>query len=64
MQKKHELQCEYKHKLFLIDSFEVDKSTTAKVYVLDNKRSVKRYCADTGLEFSEALKKFYEEESP
>ena len=56
MAKPSKLQCEYKQ----IDEFITEDGTTVIVYVLNNKRSVKRYCQDTDLEFKEGLKRFYE----
>ena len=61
MQKKHELPSEYKTKLFLIDTITVDDTTTATVYVYNNKRSIRRYCRDVEIPFIEGLKKLYEE---
>ena len=55
------LQCEYKQ--LLIDSFEIN-GISVKVYIADNKKSVKQYCKDTGMNFKEGFKIFYEKPKP
>ena len=61
----HEVQCDSKQ--ILIDSFQIledDKNPmteigSVKVYLLPDKKSVKRYCKDTGLEFREGLRRYF-----
>lgn len=57
MEKIPKVQCDYKK--VLIDSFEYE-TTTVQVYLLNNKKSVKQYCGQTGLEYKEGLKRLYE----
>lgn len=58
MQKNAKVQCDSKQ--VLIDSFEVDETTSVQVYLLNNKRSVKQYCDETGLDFKEGLTRLYQ----
>jgi len=55
MKCEKEVQCDYK---ILIDSFEVNKCDV-QVYILPTKKSVKRYCKDTGMSFKEGIRKLY-----
>jgi len=55
MKYEKEVQCDYK---ILIDSFEVNKCDV-QVYILPTKKSVKRYCKDTGMSFKEGIRKLY-----
>ena len=56
MEKNHELRCEYKQ--FLIDSFE-SNGIPVKVYVIETKKAVKRYCRETEMPFREGLGRLY-----
>jgi hypothetical protein len=58
MQNSIKVQCDSKPKLFLIDAFAIDDTTTVKVYVLDCKKSIKQYCLDVGLPFEEVFERW------
>lgn len=58
MSKNSKVQCDYKR--FLIDSFE-SNGVAVWVYIFCNKRNVKLYCKQTGMEFKEGLYKYYQE---
>jgi len=49
------VQCDYKQ----IDEFITEDGTTIIVWLLKNKRSIKIYCEDTGMEYKEGLKRLY-----
>lgn len=57
MEKNHKALCGSKR--VCVDSFEPDKDDKDeipyKVYVLNNKRSIKQYCYDTEMEFQYAF---------
>jgi hypothetical protein len=61
MLKDIKVQCDSKPKLFLIDAFDVDMTTTVKVYVFNTKHSVKQYCKDTEVPFQEGFQKLFDE---
>ena len=44
-------------KLILIDAFE-SNDFSVKVYITNDKRSVKKYCKETGLLFKEGFKRY------
>lgn len=58
MNKNLELVREHKPKLFMVDSFFVDKSTTVKVFLLERRRTIKQYWRDVlpPIEFEERYK--------
>lgn len=61
MLKNIKVQCDSKLKLFLIDSFDVDKAATVKVFIFNTKRSIKQYCRDTEVPFQEGFQKLWDE---
>lgn len=50
------VQCDYKQ----IDWFQTPNGTDVKVWLLANKRSIKRYCEDVELPFDEGLRRLYD----
>lgn len=54
-------QCGSKN-LVLIDVIKIGEDQWCSVYLLPDKRNVKRYCKQTGLSFSEGLSRLYETE--
>jgi hypothetical protein len=58
LKKDIKVQCDSKPKLFMIDAFCIDFSTTVTVYVFDCKKSIKQYCRDVELPFEEVFERW------
>ena len=55
MNKNSKVRCDYK---IMVDSFESD-NIPVEVWLFADKKSVKRYCRDTGLDYKHGLDALY-----